>query len=349
MRHKNLILLLVVISTLSETNAQTILPLTADRNAFRPGDLIIKQQVEFKDPGPSGKNIAWDFSMLNPVNEKYKIKYQLKTKSDSTQLVANEHETKYRYHLKNDTLWLSEYENRTTRMKFEQPEAQLKFPFNYGDSLFSVFSGTGIYCEKVDLIAQGKTYVTIDATGELTTPTKVTLKNVIRVHRLRDYTEIGVDSALLRFESYSWYATGYRYPVFETYISSIVKKDTIEDDFKTSFYYPVEDMVNLAADPANENLKYEETNDLYSVFTEATYMPNPVVDNLQISFKLIRPATVWFSLHNNAGIPMKQTTAMELPSGANSTNINMSNLMTGTYTLYVHVDDKVMKQVIIKK
>lgn len=345
MRKKLTFVTLIIVTSLSAQQFK----LTTERNAYRPGDLIVKQQVEFKDPGAAGRNITWDFSMLNLVNEKYKIRYLLKTKSDSTQLVVNEHETKYRYHLKNDTLWLKEYENRTTKMTFDQSEAQLKYPFNYGDSLFSVFSGTGIYCEKVDLIAQGKTYATVDATGELITPTKITLKNVTRVHRLRDYSEIGVDSALLRFETYSWYVTGYRYPVFETFISNIIKKDTIQEDFKTSFYYPVEDMVNLAADPVNEDLKYEETNDIYSVFTEATYMPNPVVDNLLISYKLTRSANVWFSLHNAAGILIHQTSPRITPEGFNSIEINMSQQIPGSYTLYVHVDDMLVKQVIIKK
>ena len=35
-------------------NRQTTHTITADRKIYRPGDLIVKQQVEFKDPGHSG-------------------------------------------------------------------------------------------------------------------------------------------------------------------------------------------------------------------------------------------------------------------------------------------------------
>ena len=29
----------------------------------------IKQQVAYKDPGASGKELTWDFGMLSPINE----------------------------------------------------------------------------------------------------------------------------------------------------------------------------------------------------------------------------------------------------------------------------------------
>lgn len=343
---QNLILLgLLIASSLSSQQIK----LTAECNTYRAGDIIIKQQVEYKDPGSNGKNITWDFSMLNPVDEKYKIRYLLRTRADSAQVTANEHDTRYRYQLKNDTLWLHEYINRTTKMCFTKPEAQLKFPFYYGDSIKSVFEGAGNYCDKVDLIAKGNTYATVDATGEMITPSKQILKNVVRVHRVRNYTEIGVDSATLRLETYSWYAQNYRYPVFETYESFIVKTDTTIEDFKTSFYYPIEEMTNLATDLANEKIEEESVKDINLIYTEATYMPNPVVSQFQINYKLTRTAIVWFSLHNSIGIPIQQTKSQKSPMGHNTTTINMSQLTTGTYTLYVHVDDKVIKQIIIKK
>ena len=37
-------------------------------HALRAGDVISKQQVEYKDPGRSSKNVLWDFSQLDPVN-----------------------------------------------------------------------------------------------------------------------------------------------------------------------------------------------------------------------------------------------------------------------------------------
>ena len=32
-------------------------------------NIYIKQQVAYKDPGASGKELTWDFGMLSPINE----------------------------------------------------------------------------------------------------------------------------------------------------------------------------------------------------------------------------------------------------------------------------------------
>lgn len=205
-----------------------------------------------------------------------------------------------------------------------------------------------MYSETVDLEAAGTTYVTVDATGELLTPTKKKLENVLRVRKVRDYTEIGIDSVSLRLESYSWYALGYRNPVVETYKSYIIKSDTTLENFSTSFYYPIEELYELAPDPANEAVLDAAPEGINSVFTEASYQPNPVENVLTINYKLTRPAQIWFSVHNNIGISVCQTGNQYLSEGYNSTAINMGHLITGTNTLYNHKDDLVMNMTIQK-
>lgn len=347
MKQTLLFILSIALCTLNMT-AQTAQRLSATCNYFRAGDKIIKQQVEYKDPGASGKHICWDFSMLQALNEKYRVLYYSKTKGDTVNMIGNEHQTIYRYSLLNDTLWLTGYENRTTQMKFEHPEAQLRFPFRYGGSLRSEFSGKGLYCLKEKLIAKGITTATVDGLGMLITPKYDTLQNVLRVKRLREYTQIGIDSVRMQLETYSWYAKGYRYPVFETYKSMVLRGDSTTESFKTSFYYPVEELRKLPDDPANIAEQQTSTGGIEAVFTQARYLPNPVIDNLYIDYKLTRNARVWFSLHNNSGIPHYSSTPQSLTEGTHSATIPMNRLMTGTYLLNVHVDEMMMKQVIIK-
>ncbi|EGJ99721.1 hypothetical protein HMPREF9455_03853, partial [Dysgonomonas gadei ATCC BAA-286] len=38
--------------------------LNSSHNHLRPGDVLIKQQVEYRDPGNAGKDQLWDFSNL---------------------------------------------------------------------------------------------------------------------------------------------------------------------------------------------------------------------------------------------------------------------------------------------
>jgi hypothetical protein len=73
------------------------------------------------------------------------------------------------------------------------------------------------------------------------------------------------------------------------------------------------------------------------------------VDNLYINFKLTRPAKVWFTVHNNIGVSMYQTSPQNLSEGYNSTTVDMNGLITGVYSLYVHVDDMVMRLNVVKK
>lgn len=103
----------------------------------------------------------------------------------------------------------------------------------------------------------------------------------------------------------------------------------------------------MLTDPIPEN--QETLQGAEAVFTEATMFPNPVVSNLYINYKLTRSAQIWFSVHNNAGIPVRQTTPKNMQAGYNYMIINMSNTLTGTYIVYVHVDDMVLQRVVVKK
>jgi hypothetical protein len=117
--------------------------------------------------------------------------------------------------------------------------------------------------------------------------------------------------------------------------------------FQTSFYYPPSQQTNIYDN--GENHDEAPLTGIEAVFTEADWQPNPVVENLFISYKLTRAATVWFTVHSNGSIPLCQTPQQNLQAGYNQTIIPMSMLPTGTYTVYVHVEDMVLMQVIVKR
>lgn len=332
--------------------------LTTNRNTYRAADQIVKQQVEFKDPGSSGKGLIWDFSMMQPINEDYTLDYFIPDSTQMNKLCGREHNTRYYYLQRNDSLWATGFENSTTFMEYIVPELKLRFPFAYGDTLFSSFEGKGEYCHSLELGVKGYTRVEADAEGELQLPDE-TVQKALRVRTIRHYTETGKDSLEMTLDTYAWYAEGIRYPVFEGIKTTLSKKGEQKDEkgesmkdttvFTTSFYYPPEKQITqVETDPIPaEDLATEQG--AASVFTEANYMPNPVETNLYINYKLTKPAKVWFTLHNNAGITLRQTAAWNLQEGYNNTIVNMSGLITGVYTLYVHVDDMVMQKNVVKK
>ena len=357
---KKYIFILIACFVAGSRIAQTSQRLSTDRNAYRADDQIVKQQVEYRDPGSSGRALFWDFSMLQPINEKYTLNYSIPDSSLMTRLCGTEHNTRYYYLQQHDSLWATGFENSTTLMEYLVPELRMKFPYSYGDTLFSFFSGNGEYCHRLPLKVKGYTRTLADAEGDLLLPQRTTVKKALRVHSLRHYTETGKDSVEMTLDTYSWYAAGIRYPVFEsvkTIVSKCLKKQTeyqaasTKDTtvFTTSFYYPPELQTSQVQ---TDSIPVDQTNALQgvsAVFTEAQLMPNPVLDNLYLTYKLTRPAQVWFTVHNNTGIPLCQTAPQNQNEGYNNTTINMGGLLTGVYSLYVHVDDMVMKLNVVKK
>lgn len=49
--------------------------LNKEHNHLRAGDVLIKQQIEYVDPGSSGGNKVWNFSKLKTINDEYTLTY----------------------------------------------------------------------------------------------------------------------------------------------------------------------------------------------------------------------------------------------------------------------------------
>lgn len=266
--------------------------LTQIQNGLRASDNLFKQQVEFKEPGSSGRNLIWDFRMLTMLNNNYSLKYFIPDSTQMDTICGLEHHTRYYYSQKRDSVWSTGFENTTTIMKYNSPELRMKFPFNYGDTLFSLFNGEGEYGHLIKLNVSGYTRVVADAEGTLLLPGSEEVKKALRVRTMRYYTETGKDSTEMMIDTYSWFAKGVRYPVFESVKTDIIKRkrsrNTGASDttiFKTSFYYPPQ-LQNAQVpryDSPNDSTVFTNASD---IFTEASFLPNPVENLLLITFTL---------------------------------------------------------------
>lgn len=301
------ICLIVLMGILSQLNAQE--QLKKSTNIPRPNDAIFKQQVEYKNPGKSGKNVFWNFGELNAINKKYNIRYRSQgITADS--IVGTEHQTNYYYHFHGDSLLLAGYENQTTVMNFFHPELLLRFPVTYGDSIGSYYYGTGKYCGKFDMRSCGSSKSVADSYGMLILPTGDTLCHVIRVHTLKLISEktkfmsesdtlcsdssvmdnllikaiqqcLANDSVTLMVDTYKWYAAGYRYPIFETVTTGNLRDNGKLPYFSTAFYYPPTDHEYLDNDEENkkiqERLRSEVSNNDENGNKDSK---NPILDDL---------------------------------------------------------------------
>ncbi len=356
--------------------------LTADNNMMRSQDEIIKQQVDYKSPGRPGENVLWDFGMLNMQNDAYTLFY---TEDRNNRIRGTEHNTRYYYELKGDSLFRTGYENPTTLSVNAQPELLMKFPVHYGDSTLGYYNSNGKYSERLKISAMGTVKTKADAYGMMILPNKDTLKNVLRIHTVKKIAEsterlnpqnrnitagnthispdsirlrIENDSMLLEIETYQWYVKGYRYPVFETVKSITNKNGEITDFFDVAFFYPPQEHYYLEDDPGNlaaleDNADEEPASEGNKdedepVFTYNTY-PNPVQDVLTLEYYTEKPSTITITLLDMQRRPLYNKSNVCRQGDVQHVQINMSSLFKGCYMLIIETDSGVFNEVIFKK
>ncbi len=357
--------------------------LTGQYNRPRIGDEIIKQQVSFKDPGPAGKNIVWDFSDRTTINDEYSLIYQEAPRlNDSVYILGDytfnkkevnpddlfiglEHNTMYYYRISNDSLFLLGHENPYVKLTYETPVLSTVFPVNYGTAgSSSSYLSHGLYSASIPIQTTGSMTVQADAYGKMVLSAGDTISPVLRVktvHILQD-----ADSLPRKIhETYRWYTKGYRYPLFE------VLKSTNEDTspiFSTAFYYPPQDHFYLDTDPDNlalldelwdenniaqEEKKTEKDNpepeSPLSGYISYKIYPNPVSTLLTIEYTIKEEVPVSFELFSFDGNVIRKVAKQTYQKGDYTESFVMSGLMKGNYILRITANNEFVNEKIIKE
>ncbi|GHV25200.1 hypothetical protein FACS1894176_03120 [Bacteroidia bacterium] len=348
--------------------------LQSDLNRFRPGDALVKQQVEYKNRGRSGENVLWDFSQLNVVNDEYKLNYRLPRANRHNQYVlgrdtfdvenvaenellkGSEHFTQYYYRISGDTLYSLGYENATTLIHHTQPMPIIAYPFGYGQTIQQDYRSEGLYSSQVPVSTYGTIRIEADAYGKLLLPSTDTLNHVLRVKTIQTILEndtlkeTGGLSTKMRVETCRWYSQGYRYPVFET-IRSINLRDSVRTAFNTAFFYPpqeqyyLQDEANLAILDSLENENFDPWAGLtYNVF------PNPVrTQPLNVELYLPQSATVRAQVRNTIGNVLIDKNQGNYPVGICNFQLNLQGLQTNNYILDIWLNDHLISYTIMKR
>lgn len=319
-------------------------------NMPRSGDSLVKQQVDYIDPGMAGTNIIWDFRKVNPVNDYYIVSYRTAT-TDSCIIGGLEHGTNYSYLLNGDMLLHTGYENSTTIMKYSAAELKMRYPFRYGDLLNSEFSGHGEYCHSFPIHVSGKTIIEADATGTLRAPLGLTFKNVLRVKSLREYYQTALDSVRMILESYSWYAPGKRYPVFETVKTITQKSGKRETEHKlASFFYSPPELASQLSDTScwKQSDSMYDINGPDGILNNIRIIPNPVLSNLTCEYDLTSDAIITIKLFDNNGITRFSSDRIQKGTGHHAELIEMEHLAPGIYIINMIVNDMAKFMKVIK-
>lgn len=322
--------------------------LTTATHAPRATDSLIIYQIPYSPVTGSGKDCVWDFSRpAQPPIERYADFYR-PVPNDTTRIAKHFYGANRYYHLSSDTLFITGYETPTFAIRYTSPEKQMVFPFRYGDSVHSTFAGTGEYAHRTTFAANGYTTIHADAMGKLMLPT-ITIDTALRIHTTRCYTATERDTAIITTDIYQWFSPLYRYPLLET----ICERTTTHNDstgVTLAFYHePIElDTQHENDTPPIEMRPQDTSDDANTVFTNASFLPNPVHDMLHISYALSRDARIYFSVHYSGGTCFHQSAPAQQTAGDHRETIDMTAFPTGNYVLYIHVDDTILSQPVIK-
>ena len=353
--------------------------LQSDLNLPRAGEEIVKQQVEYKNPGRSGENVLWDFGQLDPVNDEYMLSYSepelirdsiyilgldtilLKNLSGGSLLIGAEHNTMYYYYMDKNRLWVLGHENPTTLLQYTQPLIAGIFPMHYQDSCRYGYQSKGLYSSSIPFTSEGEAQMLADAYGMIILPSGDTLRNVLRTRTVQtihqvfqtgDSATVGQNSSV---ETCKWYSKAYRYPIFET-VRSVVMIDSTETvNFETAFFFPPQEHYYLEDDEDNlALLNTVETDDIdldTNPWAGLTYnfYPNPAEINLEIEIYMPKQGQVRMQLTDRLGRPVWGKDYGKWNEGIHLAQVFMSPFVKGEYVLNMWFDEYMVGEKIMKK
>ncbi len=356
-------------------------------NGLRSGDELIKQQVDYKDPGREGDNVIWDFGKLKSVNDEYSLVYsspvlqensyyvmgydtiQNRDIDKNSLIIGTEHNTMYYYQLKGNQLLLLGHENPTNLLHYTQAVVAATYPRNYKQNQTNSYQSEGIYSGKIPFDTKGTITTLADAYGAIILPSGDTLSHVLRIKTIQSISEIirsinpaMNDSLEMVVESYKWYSKGYRYPIFET-IRAINTTDTLNtQEYQTAFFFPPQehlylddDKDNLAVLDSLWNLDHNKdidnpiTNPETEIKLSYNFYPNPVESQLTIEYYLESATAVNVTIYSMEGKLIKKQEIGKLDKGLHTQYIDCSNLAKGTYILRIEAENKATSDKFIKR
>lgn len=190
------------------------------------------------EPGDKGENIIWDFSNATIINGNYKVIHR--SIGDSILDVKYGFLARHDYFIRNDSVFLRGYEDRTVRITDSIAAPTLRYPVRYNDVVRGRYYFTGIMWNKYFIDAAGETCTHADGFGNVILPDgdtipairiSETFKSIIRLddRRLSRPIDVVQDSILLHInQTYRWYSPDYAYPIAAVTVATLLDCDSTE-------------------------------------------------------------------------------------------------------------------------
>lgn len=323
--------------------------ITREANTISDSGKVSFQEIPYFYSDRSGKDIVWDFS--DNISDKGFYNLWLQKDTLNRNVILSNHDITY-LNIDNDTLFIVGKESPLSKITYQQPLIYIHYPFVYGDSISTPFSGYGIYCGDHPFREQGISSVMADATGSLVI-NEDTISNVLRVYTLKSYSIcMDIDSAALDTanlkqvieERYDWYSRGFRYPIFSS-VSCTSYDNLTAVGTEQRTYCMLPDIQKLLSDSCNEVIRANDS-------IARLMRPENTVDIIHYKISQIgKQLTLEYSLEIKAEINILVCDAMGIvyrrghqqneKGNGYELKIDLNGLRNGQYVVYINVNGKV--------
>jgi len=308
-------------------NAQPTL--TYDSHALLNGIDNPMTLCAYQTPGSAGQDITWDFSSIKEIKS---FSGTIITASETGDLSSantelTEFGSKFYFDVSEDGINQIGYKSSSgsTSIIYDAPVAKISYPFSYGNSYTSPFSGEYILnSNKVGDIA-GTCSVEADASGTLTLPGNVTYNNTLRLKTVKTYTTSYTSGTEIDHEivTYRWYNSTHRYPLLVITKITTDNGGTISTSTQAAY---------------NNNAVLNTSNPLSLNFNEhVTVYPVPASNELNLKIYSNNKSVAEVAIFDLAGNKMVHLPAININKGINNISISdeVSLLEAGTYLLNI--------------
>ncbi|HOY71820.1 MAG TPA: T9SS type A sorting domain-containing protein [Tenuifilaceae bacterium] len=274
---------------------QTII--TSQNHGFIPNDNNPMLLTSYVEPGPAGKNVVWNFSMLE-TSENFqgslKEVYTLKDypSNQGGNVVLEEFGNRFIFNMTANSLEQVGFQSSTgsTEITYSKPFVKMRYPFGFNSSFSGDFKGDYLV-NKVPVGTISGTYrVEGDGYGKLILPGGRELSGVLRVKEVKLTTQT-INNSLINIEdvTYRWYVANHRFPVL-----SLIKSTYTPANGKPSTQTKAAFNGNVVSQPSN----VDKVSDNLLRFTT---FPNPYKGKVAITYTLPESCKVNLAVYDITG------------------------------------------------
>ena len=310
-----------------------------------------KRAVGFFDAGDNGHDCLWNFSNLEVSDEEQVVHQDLD--SLGRIVVTDNKEIKY-FITKGDSLLQIGGETPMNDISYSFPILRMKYPMVLNDSISKKFEGYGVYCGDHFYKQSGVISIVVDGFGDILLPKNDTLKNVLRVYKLKSYSiamdmdPSKIDSAELKQvveESYEWYIDGIERPVLESVTSTSYSN---MNPLGTTHYaycnFTDDEVLNTKKASQNNSTDNNKSSSNDSQDNIIDYDVDIKASSIDITYNLSSKANITMLLSNALGRIFEQKRFVQNTGFNYHVNFDISRLIPDVYILYINVNGKIYNE-----